>query len=406
MLVLTKDSRSRPGQTTKDERRAQPRTRLSSFVLLDKAEEGDVINTMTILAQAAETQLQELAIVTPDEADWDSFVARHPQGNLLQQSAWGKLKARFGWDIRRVAILDTAGTFVSGAQLLLRRQYGLSIAYVPRGPLFAGTSSADRLLLGALARIARRQRAILLRIEPNLIESDPAADMTHTWLLLQGLRPDETIQPRSSIHVDVDRAEAAILAGCSKGHRADIKRAERDGVQVRVGDTNDIAAFYTIMQATGARAGFGIHSEDYYRAAWELFQPRSRLLLAELHGNIVAAHMVFADTCRGLYLYSGAAEAGLKSGANHLLEWQAIRWARAIGCSSYDLWGIPDALGRAAGADSDDEREALEAAARSDPLTGVYRFKKGFGGQIVRYLPAYDYVLIPPLYGLARRQIG
>lgn len=361
---------------------------------------------MTILARPAESQIQALAIVTPDTVAWDRFVAHHPQGSLLQQSAWGSLKARFGWDTHQVAILDSDGTIVAGAQLLLRRQYGLSVAYVPRGPLFAGDPAANRLLLAALSRIAHRQRAILLRIEPNLIESDPIADQTHTWLLLQGLRPVETIQPRSSIHVDIDRAEAAILAGCSKGHRADIKRAERSGVQVRVGATDDLPAFYAIMQATGARASFGIHSEDYYKTAWELFHPHSRLLLAELNGAVVAAHMVFADAQRGLYLYSGADEAGLKSGANHLLEWQAIRWAREIGCRGYDLWGIPDALGRAASASSDDEREALEAEARNDPLIGVYRFKKGFGGQIVRYLPAYDQVIIPLLYSTARRRIG
>lgn len=95
----------------------------------------------------------------------------------------------------------------------------------------------------------------------------------------------------------------------------------------------------------------------------------------------------------------------MKSGANHGLEWHALRWARELGCRRYDLWGIPDALGRAAGAADEDERAALESAAQKDPLIGVYRFKKGFGGRIVRYLPAYDLPLIPPLYRLVRHRI-
>lgn len=361
---------------------------------------------MTIVATPETDRRGELALVEPDDAAWDAFVAAHPWGGLLQGAAWGALKARFGWERRRVAVSDGRGRLLAGAQVLLRRRLGLSVAYAPRGPLLADEPAADRLLLAGMERLARRARAVLLRIEPDLTEDHPRADALHTWLQLQGLRPAETIQPRSSVHVDLARPLEAILAGCSKGHRADIRRAERQGVAVRAGGEADIPAFYAIMRATGERASFAVHSEEYYRAALALHGARARLLLAEIEGRPVAAHMVFADARSGRYLYSGADEAGLKSGANHLLEWRAIGWARELGCLSYDLWGIPDALGRAARAADEAERQALEAAAQHDPLIGVYRFKKGFGGEVVRYLPAYDRVLIPPLYGLAVRRIG
>jgi lipid II:glycine glycyltransferase (peptidoglycan interpeptide bridge formation enzyme) len=360
---------------------------------------------MSILARSASTRNGELALIEPDVVAWDAFVDAHPQGSLLQRSAWGALKAGAGWQPRCVAVLAADGAILAGALLLTRRQYGLAVAYTPRGPLFAREAAANQLLLAGLTRVARRQRAIFLRLEPNITEDQLDADATHTWLLLQGLHAERTIQPRSSVHVSIDRPPEVIFAGFSKGHRADIRRAERGGVTLRVGDEADIPAFYAIMQATGARAGFGIHSEAYYRAAWRLLQPCSRLLLAEVDGRVAAAHMVFADTHSGRYLYSGADEAGLKAGANHLIEWQAIQWAADLGCASYDLWGIPDALGRTVGAD-EAERAGLEQVAQADPLIGVYRFKKGFGGRIVRYLPAYDRVLIPALYGLARQRIG
>ncbi len=347
-----------------------------------------------------------LALVEPDGTTWDAFVETHPQGSLLQRSAWGELKGGFGWRARRLAVLGPDGSLRAGALLLLRARYGLSIAYTPRGPLFAGEPATDGLLLAGLARVARQARAVLLRLEPNLIETAPAADTLHSWLLLQGLRPAATIQPRSSIHVDLSLPEERLLAACSKGHRADIKRAERGGVVVRVGNEDDLATFHGLMRGTGARARFAVHSEAYYRTAWRLFQPRSRLLLAELAGQVVAAHLVFADAQAGRYLYSGADERGLRAGANHLLAWHALRWARAQGCLCYDLWGIPDELGRAAAAPDAATRAALEAAAQNDPLIGVYRFKKGFGGQVVRYLPAYDRVLIAPLYQLALQRLA
>jgi lipid II:glycine glycyltransferase (peptidoglycan interpeptide bridge formation enzyme) len=368
------------------------------------------------------TDHRQLAIVEPDGAAWDDFTQRHLQGHLLQSAGWGALKARFGWECRHLAVAD-AGGLRAGAQMLFRHRLGACVAYVPRGPLFASDAAADALLLTALDRQARRRRAVFLRIEPNVPEDDPAADALHSFLLLRGFRPAEPIQPRSSIHLDMAPPPERLLAAMSKGHRADIRRAEREGVAVRVGENDrDLDTFYAIMEATGTRAGFAIHSRDYYRAAWELFSglvaPRAgreqglegrshaRLLLAERNGATLAAFLIFAWAGAGLYLYSGALEEGLKSGANHALQWQALLWAKERGCTCYDFWGVPDALGQAATTEDAAERARLEQMAQADPLAGVFRFKKGFGGQLVRYLPAYDLVYVPALYALWRRRFG
>src|SRR5262249_37100138 len=144
----------------------------------------------------------QLAIVEPDDTTWDAFVQRHPQGHLLQSAGWGALKSRFGWERRRVALADPAG-LCAGAQALFRYRMGLSVAYVPRGPLFASEATADALVLGALDRLARQRRAVFLRIEPNVLEDDPAANGLHSFLLLRGFRPADPIQPRSSILLDL-----------------------------------------------------------------------------------------------------------------------------------------------------------------------------------------------------------
>jgi lipid II:glycine glycyltransferase (peptidoglycan interpeptide bridge formation enzyme) len=62
-----------------------------------------------------------------------------------------------------------------------------------------------------------------------------------------------------------------------------------------------------------------------------------------------------------------------------------MRWARAGGCRKYDLVGIP---GRP---DS------------TDPLWGLYRFKVGFGGELLRTIGAWDYPLRPAIYWLYRQ---
>jgi lipid II:glycine glycyltransferase (peptidoglycan interpeptide bridge formation enzyme) len=347
----------------------------------------------------------QLAVIQhTDAATWDGLVAQHPQGHMLQSWAWGELKQRFGWQPLRIAV--TKGPAVAAAQLLIRPLYGLSVAYVPRGPLFASDDALNHVLLAALQRVARGRRAAFLRLEPNLLESDAAANELHSWLQTQRFVPSDPMQPRSSIHLDLAPQAEALLAACSKGHRADVRRAERNGVAVRVGSTEaDLDTFYGIMEATGARQSFGIHTRSYYQAARHLFGDAARLLIAEQNGGALAAFLVFAWGREAAYMYSGSTEAGLKQGANHLLQWHAIQWARERGCAIYDLWGIPDAFGQMAHA-SGAELERLEQAAKQHPLYGVYRFKKGWGGHVVRYLPAYDRVYLAPLYWLWQRRRG
>jgi lipid II:glycine glycyltransferase (peptidoglycan interpeptide bridge formation enzyme) len=73
-------------------------------------------------------------------------------------------------------------------------------------------------------------------------------------------------------------------------------------------------------------------------------------------------------------------------------------WARERGCTSYDLWGIPDEAG-------EDEEDMEEVLGRGG-LWGVYRFKRGFGGKVVRHSPSYDYVYSPVPYWLGTRVYG
>jgi lipid II:glycine glycyltransferase (peptidoglycan interpeptide bridge formation enzyme) len=65
---------------------------------------------------------------------------------------------------------------------------------------------------------------------------------------------------------------------------------------------------------------------------------------------------------------------------NHLLQWEAICKAKELGCTAYDMWGAPDNF------------------SESDRLWGVYRFKEGFGGKIVRFTGAWDRPLRPVIY--------
>ncbi|HEU5089306.1 MAG TPA: peptidoglycan bridge formation glycyltransferase FemA/FemB family protein, partial [Roseiflexaceae bacterium] len=279
------------------------------------------------------------ALVEPDAATWDRFVIGHPDGHALQSAAWGELKRFAGWRPRLLAVAGS-GAIVAGALVLTRSKFGIAMAYTPRGPLF-GDTTANEVLLAGLKRVASAARAVVLRLEPNVLAGSPGADELHSQLLLHGYRIAAPIQPASSIHLELAPAPERLLASMSKGHRADIRRAAREGVLVSWGSSkSELEQFYAILVDTARRAEFGIHSCEYYATVLRLFGDAARVWIASRNGVAEAAALTLAWGKQALYLYSGSTEAGLRSGAQHAIQWEVIQWARERGCRTYDFWGI------------------------------------------------------------------
>lgn len=329
-------------------------------------------------------------------AAWDAFVERRPDGHILQTSAWATLKSRFGWSAGRVAILD-GDQVVAGASVLFRRLPLdlVTLAYLPKGPLVNWDNAplVSELFKG-LDKLCHTRRAFALRIEPDL-ESDAAHEIASlsTRHSLHSTRP---VQPHRTILLDLTKTEDKLLAAMHSKTRYNIRLAARKGVVVREGSANDLPAFYALTKVTGARDGFGVHSAEYYRAAFELFVPqgRARLLIAEVRGaglkpEPIAAIMVFGFGSKAWYMYGASSDAHRERMPNHALQWEAIRWSKSKGCATYDLWGVPD---------EDEATLDAQYLHRSDGLWGVYRFKRGFGGRLVRYAGALDRVYNPLLY--------
>jgi lipid II:glycine glycyltransferase (peptidoglycan interpeptide bridge formation enzyme) len=330
--------------------------------------------------------------LTPDPDAWDAFVAAHPRAHLLQLSAWGALKAAFGWRAIRVALADDAGALVAGAQMLLRPlppRLG-TLAYVPCGPLLDWADAAQtRALLDALDAEARQYRAILLKIEPGL-------GLDGIDLARLGLRPSpQTIQPPRTIVVDIGGDEEAILARMNQGTRRNIRKSARFEVAIRQGAREDVARFNALLAETGARDEFGVHAPEYYQRAYDLFAPagRAALILGSYGGHDLAGVMVFRLREWAWYFYGASSDRERQRMASYGVQWAGMQWAKAGGARCYDLYGVPDG-----------EPQDLEAQfeARSDGLWGVYRFKRGWGGQVVRGAGAWDRVYNPPLYALYR----
>jgi peptidoglycan pentaglycine glycine transferase (the first glycine) len=319
--------------------------------------------------------------------DWNRFLESRPNAHLLQMGEWGELKKDFGWKPVRFIHENEVG-----CQILFRRlPLGLTLGYMPK-PVFSDQSLAfSDQFWKEVDSVCKKNHAVFLKVEPD--SWNEAFRIPHSAFRIS----PHNIQPPQTIVISIKEDEEQILARMKPKCRYNIRLAEKKCVIVRAWD--DISAFHEMMTVTGGRDNFGVHSKEYYQRAYELFHPKGtcELLVAEYEGKPLASLMVFANGSRAWYVYGASNDQERNRMPTYLLQWEAIRWAKLRGCEEYDLWGVPD-----------ENEETLEAnfETRHDGLWGVYRFKRGFGGQLKRAEQAIDRVYNPLLYWAYLKFIG
>jgi len=317
-------------------------------------------------------------------SDWNQLLSTHPNAHLLQTGEWGELKAAFGWKPARIV----SGSV--GVQILFRKlPLSFTVGYAPK-------ANFDQSLWSEINFICKKNHAIFLKFEPDLWEGNEVNSNLRITNHKLRISP-HNIQPPRTIIVGIKENEEEILARMKQKTRYNIRLAEKKGVTVRA--WNDIESFHRMMFLTGERDGFGIHSREYYQRAYELLHPKGmgELLLAEYEGKPLAALFVARNGNRAYYLYGASTDEERNRMPTYLLQWEAMKWAKAHGCKEYDLWGVPD-----------EDEATLEAdfEKRQAGLWGVYRFKRGFGGELKRARQAIDRVYNPLLYWVYLRFMG
>ena len=317
-------------------------------------------------------------------ADWNSFLSHRPNTHLLQTGEWGELKSAFGWKPVRVISGDT------GVQILFRKlPLGFTVGYIPKPVI--NNHSGNEQFWQEVDAVCRKHRSVFCKLEPD------------SWAQQFGIPHSafriskHNIQPPRTIIIDIRGSEDEILAKMKQKTRYNIRLAEKKGVTVRAWD--DIEAFHEMMLITGGRDEFGVHSLEYYKRAYELLHPKglAEILVAEYEGKPLAALFVARSGNQAYYLYGASTNEERNRMPTYILQWEAMKWAKERGCEEYDLWGVPD-----------EDEDALEAQfqSRHDGLWGVYRFKRGFGGEVKRAAQAMDRVYNPLLYWAYLKFIG
>ncbi len=344
---------------------------------------------------------------------WNQIITKLPDPHFLQTYEWGQVKAKYGW-IPYYAVWTDDGKFhvsqsadnlslITGhcvaATMILKKQIlnrgfaaRLSILYAPKGPLLDWENAGLRnRVLNDLQSVAKKQGAIFLKVDPDIVLGrgipqsaddvpDNAGQAMRSELMRRGwVYSSDQIQFQNTVLIDLSASEEEMLARMKPKTRYNVRLAEKKGVALRVGTLEDLPMLYKMYAETSVRDSFVIRDEEYYKTVWGIFmqtggQPSAVPLIAEVNGEPVAAIFLFMFAKRAYYVYGMSRNLHREKMPTYLLQWEAMKLAKAGGCIAYDLWGAPEIF---------DE---------SDSMWGVYRFKEGLGGEVVRTLGAYDFV--------------
>ena len=322
--------------------------------------------------------------------------------SFLQSGMWGEFKSFFGWQPRAFTVSWNCGE--STPLLVLEKKLipGFSFAYVPWGPELPPVFT-DAEKSSALNELAQKLKqflpasAFFIRFDlPWFVDRKPVFGKDFT-------RAAADIQAPDTVLVDLSVSPEEMLARMKPKWRYNIGLAEKRGVIITdsaASDTDRLNIFYKLLGETAKRDGIAIHSIDYYRRLFDVCNSykinsnskdnslQLHLYIASHGEDVLAAIIVLFRGAQAVYLYGASSNIKRNLMAPYALQWKAMQDAKNFGCMSYDLFGIPPAE------DPD------------HPMAGLYRFKTGFGGEILHRPGSWDYPCRKFLYWLFRNAEG
>lgn len=330
---------------------------------------------------------------------------------FLQSDFWAGFKAAHGWKAQRVT--------AEGGEILsvLTRTFSLkikkaSLAYIPMAPE-PHEGESQGAYLARLCGIAKGMRPVL-PADTIFVRYDCPIDFEDIGGRDQYVLETESlarekklplrvspvaVQPPDTTILDLKKSEDEILAAMKSKWRYNIRLAAKKGVEVSCyhGGEADFAKkfdeFYRLFELTSERDGVSFHAKEYYldligrsRSLNESGaedggkRPLVSLYLAKHEGDYLAGIITLFCPREAVYLYGASGNVKRNLMAAYLLQWTAIRDAKAYGSPCYDFYGMPP---------TDDENH---------PMHGLYLFKTGFGGKIVHRPGSFDVPLKPFTY--------
>ena len=228
-------------------------------------------------------------------SEYDGFVKEHPMVNLLQSSAWEKVKS--DWNHERLGVYEGEDLLAVASILIKSLPLGYKMFYIPRGPILDyRDTELLKFVLQSIKSYARSKRAVFVTFDPSICLSQNLINQEKTEypenlaiidsLQQMGVRwsgkteeMDDTIQPRIQAKIYKENFKEDKL---SKSTKQAIRTAQNKGVEVQFGGTELLEPFSFLMKKTEKRKEIHLRNEVYYKKLLDNFKDKAYITLATL----------------------------------------------------------------------------------------------------------------------------
>lgn len=316
--------------------------------------------------------------ILPEEKDIYNKVVNHP----LQSYEWGEFRKKTGIEVERIGFFEQ-GKLVRGIQATFHHIpiFNKKAGYVPKAEM------PDQDQLAALKQLGQQRNALFVKLEPNVAEKVDTLSAHHSiaqFLLNHDAKPGRPLFTQHTFILDLTKDEETLFGNLESKTRYNVNLAHKKGVRIFEDTSKEgMEQYISILEATTQRQGFYAHGPDYFRTMWDTIgnSGMMRIFHATYQNTILVSWIVFVFNGVLYYPYGASLRAHRDVMASNLMMWEMIKFGKAQGCTSFDMWG---SLGP-----NPDKKHAWY---------GFHKFKKGYGGILHRSLGTYDLIIDHRLY--------
>lgn len=286
-------------------------------------------------------------------------------GHVIQSPQWSEFKSKYG-----TSSIKCGEIYYTKHAIPFTGNY---YAYCPK----VDPSKIDFI---ELEKSLKANNCIAINFDvPNVLADDPKVDEYKKMFEQKCVKAYKDTFAKNNVLLDLTPSEEDLQNAMHTKHRYNIKLSLKHDVYVKFGETDeDFEVFYKLLSDTAVRQKYFVHPKQYYKLIWDTFRPQNivRLVTAYKDKTPLASWMLFLYEGVMYYPYGGSSMEYRNLAASTLVAWEAIKMGKRDGCKLFDMWGA-----------------AKDPKDQSDSWFGFTQFKLRFGGQFVKYMDSYDFVL-------------
>src|SRR5260221_11900150 len=271
----------------------------------------------------------------------------------LQTKAWEEFRKNTGNEVTRV---DSNLLTLHKIPFLNKK-----IGIFEKGP------EPTSKMLEELKTFGKKNNLIFIKLEPNSVSDQESV----AFLRAAGAIKGKTLFTQTTFQIDLTKSEDELMKSFGSKTRYNIRLAEKKGVIVTEDNSDEAFEKYLeLTKETTARDKFFAHSEKYHRLLWETLKKAgiAHMLVAKYNKEIVVTWMLFAHDKVLYYPYGASTHKYKNVMAPNLMMWEAIKFGKKIGCTTFDLWG-------------------------REPGKGFTKFKEGYNPKVVEFIGTWDLII-------------